>query len=104
MALERPLVSILNLCIQRVGDRRYPIIRRVSSVRTDYLPSRSPPRRGTTVKAGKGHPGSQHHLNATYPGQDKNLLRPREWFTQAFYNLKLALWVEGAAGRKRLSV
>ena len=38
MALERPLVSILNLCIQWVGDKRYPNIHRVSSVRTENLP------------------------------------------------------------------
>ena len=71
MALERPLVSILNLCIQWVGDQRYPNIHRRSSVRTDCLPSRSPPRRGTTVEAGKSHQGSQHHLtrNACWPAR-----------------------------------
>ena len=88
MALERPLVLILNLCIQWVGDTRYPNIHRVSSVRTDYLPSRSPPRRGTTVKAGQGHPGSQHHLNQRILARIK-LLGPREWGARPLSNWRI---------------
>jgi hypothetical protein len=37
--IERPLVSILNLCIQWAGDERYPDIHRRLSVRTERLPA-----------------------------------------------------------------
>jgi hypothetical protein len=36
--IERPLVSILNLCIQWVGDQSYPNIHRRLSFRTEDLP------------------------------------------------------------------
>ena len=35
--IERPLISILNLCIHGAGDKRYPDIPRQFSVRTEDL-------------------------------------------------------------------
>ena len=37
--IERPLVSIVNLCIRWVGDQSYPSIHRRLSVRTEDLPA-----------------------------------------------------------------
>jgi len=40
--IERPLVSVLNLCSQRAGDHRYPDIPWMFSVRTEDLPAGVP--------------------------------------------------------------
>src|ERR1017187_4325470 len=67
--MDRPLVSIVNLCIQGVGDKRYPNIPRVLSVRTERSSRRSPPRRGTTVRLfgayGKSVPPHMQRLLAS---------------------------------------
>ena len=68
---------LLNLCIRRVGDERYPNIPRVFSVRTEDLSRRSPPRRGTTVKLLTAYGKVSTTSTATHTGQYENLLRPR---------------------------
>ena len=67
--IERPLVSILNLCIRRAGDTRYPDIPRRFSVRTEDL-SAGLLRVGDDRWALDELTESQHHLigNVSWPG------------------------------------
>src|ERR1039457_6489654 len=68
--IDRPLVSIVNLCIQGVGDRRYPNIPRVLSVRTEDLPA-GLLHVGEPPLSFLGLTGSQYHrtCNASWPGR-----------------------------------
>src|ERR1019366_401981 len=67
--IDRPLVSIVNLCIQGVGDKRYPNIPQVFSVRTEDLPA-GLLHLGEPPLGFLGPTGSQYHRtrNASWPG------------------------------------
>src|ERR1035438_1026177 len=99
--IDRPLVSIHNLCIQGVGDERYPNIPWVFSVRTEDLPA-------GVLRVGESPLGLQSlrkvstTAHATHTGQYENLLRPRGVVRAA--SLQFELIMGGQALRRRKCV
>ena len=68
--IERPRVSIFNLCNRRAGDKSYPDILRQLSVRTDCPPA-GLLHEGEPPRSFLGLTGGQYHLtrNACWPAR-----------------------------------